>query len=452
METIGEILKNAREKKGFTIETLEKKTRIVSRYIKALENDEFDKLPGEIYTRGFIKNLSDKLSLDSKLILERYNFQINENKFEHDLHKNDKNIKPLKKEPKTKKRDNAKNISNKENVNEIKNSSSEEAEREVRMLAISNINEEFNKTKSKIRSNISNPESDLLIATRRDLDRLKSNRKKIPIVTIIVILAVLVVIAVLIVLLFNRNDNRFSRRNNNGREEVEIVRNIVNNSKSTQSVKAGDIINFKPMGISANIRFDSIGNVIHVNINGQDLSLSKSSPIILDLSGNGINDFKISVVDIYDNLATVEMERLEENQMVNAGYGDVNINNIGSNIQNPISPIANLQVIDGETYIEQNIEKSNINIDITAKGFVYLRYFIDSGAPATQNLLSGRTVSLEANDVIMFTIGNAGEVTVRVNGIVVKVGEAGETVNKTIKWIRNLNDSTKYNLIMSDTR
>ncbi len=452
METVGEILKNAREKKGLTIEKLEEKTRIVSRYIIALENDEFDKLPGEIYIKGFIKNLSDKLSLDSKLILERYSLQINESKFEQDLHKNDKNIKPLKKEPKTKKKENTKNI-DKENANEVKDSSSEEAEREVRMLAISNINEEFNKSKSKIRSNISNPESDLLTATRRDLDRLKNSRKKIPIVTIIVILAFLVIIAVLVVLFFNsRNDNRFSRRNNNGRNEVEIVRNIVNNSKSTQNVKAGDIINFKPMGISADIRFNSIGNVIHVNINGQDLSLSKSSPIILDLSGNGINDFKINVVEIYDNLATVEMERLEENQMVNAGYGDSNFNNIGSNIQNQTLPIADLQVIDGETYIEQNIEKSNINIDITAKGFVYLRYFIDSGAPMTQNLLSGRTVSLEANDVIMFTIGNAGEVTVRVNGIIVKVGEAGETVNKTIKWIRNLNDSTKYNLIMSDTR
>lgn len=170
----------------------------------------------------------------------------------------------------------------------------------------------------------------------------------------------------------------------------------------------------------------------------------------MDLSGNGINDFKITVLDIYDDLAKVEMERLEENQMVNAGFS--NFNNLSNDIQNEIFSNANLQVIDGETYILQNIEKSNINIEITAKGFVYLRYFIDSGAPSTQNLLSGNTVNLEAIDVIMFTIGNAGEVTVRVNGIIVKVGEAGEIINKTIKWIRNLNDSTKYNLIMSDTR
>ncbi len=448
METIGEILKNAREKKGLTIEKLEEKTRIVARYIKALEDDEFDKLPGEIYIKGFIRNLSDKLSLDSKLLLERYNLQINENKFEQELYKNDnKIVKSAKREMRARKRERA----NKENTNNVNNenqiSNSEETEKEVKMLAMSNINEEFNKAKPKIRSNISNPESDLLTATRRDLDRLKNSRKKFPVVTIIIILAILILISVLIVFFFNRNNNnRVSRINDNGNE---IVKNI-NNSKSIQDVRAGNIINFKPMGISASIEFNRIGNVIDLNINGQDLSLSKGNPIIMDLSGNGINDFKITVLDIYDDLAKVEMERLEENQMVNAGFS--NFNNLSNDIQNEIFSNANLQVIDGETYILQNIEKSNINIEITAKGFVYLRYFIDSGAPSTQNLLSGNTVNLEAIDVIMFTIGNAGEVTVRVNGIIVKVGEAGETINKTIKWIRNLNDSTKYNLIMSDTR
>ena len=138
METIGEILKNAREKKGLTIETLEKNTHIVSRYIEALENNEFDKLPGEIYIKGFIKNLSDKLSLDSKLLLERYNLQINENKFEQELYKDsDRNIKPVKREVRIKRREKA----DKENINNINNekqiSSAEETEKEVRMLALS---------------------------------------------------------------------------------------------------------------------------------------------------------------------------------------------------------------------------------------------------------------------------------------------------------------------------
>lgn len=452
METIGEILKNAREKKGLTIEKLEATTHIVSRYITALENNEFNQLPGEIYIKGFIKNLSDKLSLDSKLLLERYNLQINENKFELELYKDgDKNIKPEKREVRTKKREKI-NKENINNENKISFAEETETEKEVKMLAISNVNEEFNKAKLKIRSDISNPESDLLISTRRDLDRLKNSRKRIPVVTIIVVIAILVLIAVLIfaiVNIVNNRDNGNSRTNDSERNGIEIVRNVTN-SKSIQNVKAGDIINFKPLGKKANIEFNRIGNVIDLNINGSNFSLSKSSNIIMDLSGNGIPDFRISVIDIYDNnLAKVEMEILEENQMIDAGFSG---NNVGSNIQSEIYSNANLQVVDGKTYILQNIEKSSINIEITARGFVYLRYFIDSGAPSTENLSSGRVVNLAAEDVIMFTIGNAGEVAVRVNGIILKVGEAGETVNKTIKWIRDLNDSTKYNLIMSDTR
>lgn len=439
METVGEILKNAREKKGLTIESLEKKTRIVSRYIEALENNDFDKLPGEIYVKGFIKTISDKLLLDSDKVLERYNLQINEDRFEEDLYKSDKNAKPTKKEKESKAKKEKK-------IEDSAISSSEATSIEIKKAAISNVNEEFNKVKPKIRSNISNAESDLLATTRRDLDRLRSRRKSFPIVPIIVVLAILVIFAVIVVFFIGRKNNNDNRKN-----EVEIVRNIVNNSVSRQNVKSGDIINFKPLGISANIKFNSIGNAIHLNINGQDLTLSKGSPIILDLSGNGIDDFKISVIEIYDNLATVEMEKLEENQMINAGiiYSD---NNFSNNIQNTTAIASNFQVIDGDTYIMRNVEKEDIKIEITAKQFVYVRYFIDSGAPATQNLLSGRIINLTASDVIMLTIGNAGEVIVKVNGNIVNVGEAGETVNKTIKWIRDIGDSTKYNLIMSDTR
>ena len=440
METVGEILKNAREKKGLTIESLEKKTRIVSRYIEALENNEFDKLPGEIYVKGFIKTISDKLLLDSDKVLERYNLQINEDRFEEDLYKSDKSAKPTKKEKESK--------AKKEKKIEDSAISSEATNIEIKKAAISNVNEEFNKVKPKIRSNISNAESDLLATTRRDLDRLRSRRKSFPIVPVIVVLAILVILVVIVVFfreIIGKNNK------DNKKNEVEIVRNIVNNSVSRQNVKSGDIINFKPLGISANIKFNSIGNAIHLNINGQDLTLSKGSPIILDLSGNGIDDFKISVIEIYDNLATVEMEKLEENQMINAGIVYSN-NNFSNNIQNTTAIASNFQVIDGDTYIMRNVEKEDIKIEITAKQFVYVRYFIDSGAPATQNLLSGRIINLTASDVIMLTIGNAGEVIVKVNGNIVNVGEAGETVNKTIKWIRDIGDSTKYNLIMSDTR
>ncbi|PCG20055.1 helix-turn-helix domain-containing protein [Brachyspira sp. G79] len=441
METIGQILKNAREKKGLTIEELEASTHIVARFIKALENEEFDVLPGEIYVKGFIKNLSDKLSLDANMVLERYNLQKNGIKSEQDLLKNTKTTKNTKKTKENTEQDNSKEKENqtpsKESLKDAINTEKNE-EKTIK---------ETNKKNKNINSN--NAEADLLFMAKRDLYKLRNkNRSVIP--TVIIILAVIVVLTVIIV---NRNNilGFFTSNKKQNRNETEISKNIVD-SKARQSVKVGDVIYFKPLGISATIRFNTIGNVVHINVNGQDLSFSKSNPIILDLNGNGINDFKISVIEVYDNSATVEMERLEENQMVNTGYNtEIDQTELNStNYNNTVS--TNLLVINGETYIEQDTEKVDIRIEITAKHFVYVRYFIDSNRPATTNLLSGKTLYLEAKDVVMLTIGNAGEVVVKVNGKIINVGSAGETVNKTIKWIKNLNDSTRYNLIMSDTK
>ena len=441
METIGQILKNAREKKGLTIEELEASTHIVARFIKALENEEFDVLPGEIYVKGFIKNLSDKLSLDANMVLERYNLQKNGIKSEQDLLKNTKSSKNVKKSKENTEQDNSKEKENqppaKESLKDVINTEKNEEK---------TIKETNKKNKN---MNSSNAEADLLFMAKRDLYKLRNrNRSIIP--TVIIILAVIVVLAVIFV---NRNNilGFFTSNKKQNRNETEISKNIVD-SKARQSVKVGDVIYFKPLGISATIKFNTIGNVVHINVNGQDLSFSKSNPIILDLNGNGINDFKISVIEVYDNSATVEMERLEENQMVNTGYNtEIDQTELNStNYNNTVS--TNLLVINGETYIEQDTEKVDIRIEITAKHFVYVRYFIDSNRPATTNLLSGKTLYLEAKDVVMLTIGNAGEVVVKVNGKTINVGGAGETVNKTIKWVKNLNDSTRYNLIMSDTK
>ena len=441
METIGQILKNAREKKGLTIEELEASTHIVARFIKALENEEFDVLPGEIYVKGFIKNLSDKLSLDANMVLERYNLQKNGIKSEQDLLKNTKTTKNIKKTKENTEQDNSKEKENqppaKESLKDVINTEKNE-EKTIK---------ETNKRNKNMNS--SNAEADLLFMAKRDLYKLRNrNRSIIP--TIIIILAIIVVLAVIFV---NRNNilGFFTSNKKQNRNETEISKNIVD-SKARQSVKVGDVIYFKPLGISATIKFNTIGNVVHINVNGQDLSFSKSNPIILDLNGNGINDFKISVIEVYDNSATVEMERLEEDQMVNTGYNtEIDQTELNStNYNNTVS--TNLLVINGETYIEQDTEKVDIRIEITAKHFVYVRYFIDSNRPATTNLLSGKTLYLEAKDVVMLTIGNAGEVVVKVNGKVINVGASGETVNKTIKWVKNLNDSTRYNLIMSDTK
>ncbi|MBN2403872.1 MAG: helix-turn-helix domain-containing protein [Spirochaetes bacterium] len=72
MEKIGEKLKNARELKKLTIKDVSKETNISPRYLSALEEEEFDKIPGEPYLLGFLRNYAEFLKMDGDEIIQSY--------------------------------------------------------------------------------------------------------------------------------------------------------------------------------------------------------------------------------------------------------------------------------------------------------------------------------------------------------------------------------------------
>ena len=64
MKTIGEILRTARKDRGFTTQQLSHLTKIDTRYIDALEENNFKNLPSATFTKGFVRNLAISLSKD----------------------------------------------------------------------------------------------------------------------------------------------------------------------------------------------------------------------------------------------------------------------------------------------------------------------------------------------------------------------------------------------------
>lgn len=69
---IGETLKEAREKKGLELEDIAEETKIQLRYLKALENGDFELMPGKTYLKGFLKNFALVVGLDKNKIMEMY--------------------------------------------------------------------------------------------------------------------------------------------------------------------------------------------------------------------------------------------------------------------------------------------------------------------------------------------------------------------------------------------
>ncbi|MGE5589774.1 MAG: RodZ domain-containing protein [Bacillota bacterium] len=72
LRELGQELRAAREKRGVTIADVQAETKIRSRYLEAIEQGKFDILPGDVYTRGFLKTYAEFLGLDGHAMVERY--------------------------------------------------------------------------------------------------------------------------------------------------------------------------------------------------------------------------------------------------------------------------------------------------------------------------------------------------------------------------------------------
>lgn len=69
MRTVGQLLKETREAKLYTLEEVEKNTKIRKELLKALEEDDYDKLPPLTFIQGFVKNYGKFLGIDSNKLM-----------------------------------------------------------------------------------------------------------------------------------------------------------------------------------------------------------------------------------------------------------------------------------------------------------------------------------------------------------------------------------------------
>jgi cytoskeletal protein RodZ len=72
MESIGQRLRLGRERLGLSLEEVERTIRIRTQHLASLERDDFDSLPSPVQARGFLKNYSDFLKLDTARVLQDY--------------------------------------------------------------------------------------------------------------------------------------------------------------------------------------------------------------------------------------------------------------------------------------------------------------------------------------------------------------------------------------------
>lgn len=67
---MGYKLREARTRRNLTLEEVEAATKIRARYLRAIEGEDWDQLPGDTYTRAFIRTYGALLGLDGDRLAE----------------------------------------------------------------------------------------------------------------------------------------------------------------------------------------------------------------------------------------------------------------------------------------------------------------------------------------------------------------------------------------------
>src|SRR5205809_924450 len=70
---LGNSLREARLRQQLDFPELEQQTKIRSKYLQALEEEQFDVLPAPTYVKGFLRNYADALGLEGQLYVDEYN-------------------------------------------------------------------------------------------------------------------------------------------------------------------------------------------------------------------------------------------------------------------------------------------------------------------------------------------------------------------------------------------
>lgn len=75
MGNLGNELKAARESKGLTLKQISEKTRISLSFLKALEDEDYSVIPGEVFVTGFLRSYAKELGLPESEFIRKYKEQ-----------------------------------------------------------------------------------------------------------------------------------------------------------------------------------------------------------------------------------------------------------------------------------------------------------------------------------------------------------------------------------------
>jgi cytoskeleton protein RodZ len=70
--TLGSLLRTSREERNIDLDAVVKATKVRRHYLEALENEEWEKLPSQVFVKGFLRSYAEFLGMDKETVLDYY--------------------------------------------------------------------------------------------------------------------------------------------------------------------------------------------------------------------------------------------------------------------------------------------------------------------------------------------------------------------------------------------
>ncbi len=76
LSELGERLKQARNEQNISLDDVQAITKIQVRYLRSIEEGQFDKLPGSFYTKAFVKSYAEAVGLNFETLMDTYGHEL----------------------------------------------------------------------------------------------------------------------------------------------------------------------------------------------------------------------------------------------------------------------------------------------------------------------------------------------------------------------------------------
>jgi cytoskeleton protein RodZ len=80
--TLGSLLRTSREERHIDLDAVVKETKVRRHYLEALENEEWEKLPSQVFVKGFVRSYAEFLGLDKEMVLDYYQKAVPQEKYQ----------------------------------------------------------------------------------------------------------------------------------------------------------------------------------------------------------------------------------------------------------------------------------------------------------------------------------------------------------------------------------